>query len=230
MKKLVVFTGAGVSRESGLKTFRDDDGLWENYSVEEVATIDAWYKNPKLVLDFYNARRRQVIEAQPNIAHLELAKLESFFDVQIVTQNIDNLHERAGSSNVLHLHGMIDVAKSSKTGKQLILNGKDIQIGDYCEAGHQLRPDIVWFGEDVPNMEIASEIVSKADLFLIIGTSLNVYPAAGLVHVAPDRVPKFLVDPNLQRVNNIKNLSVISKNATEGVPMVAEKIIQLASF
>lgn len=224
MKKLVVFTGAGVSRESGLKTFRDDDGLWENFSVEEVATIDAWYKNPQLVLDFYNARRRQVIEAQPNIAHIELAKLESYFEVQIVTQNIDNLHERAGSSNVLHLHGMIDVAKSSKTGNQLILNGKDIQIGDCCEAGHQLRPDIVWFGEDVPNMEIATEIVSNADLFLIIGTSLNVYPAAGLVHVAPDRIPKFLVDPNLQRVKNIKNLSVISKNATEGVPLVVDKL------
>ena len=230
MKKLVVFTGAGVSRESGLKTFRDEDGLWENHSVEEVATIDAWHKNPKLVLDFYNARRKQVIEAKPNAAHLELAKLESYFDVQIVTQNIDNLHERAGSSNVLHLHGMIDVAKSSKTGKQFILNGKDIQLGDLCVDGYQLRPDIVWFGEDVPNMEIASEIVSKADLFLIIGTSLNVYPAAGLVHVAPDRITKFLVDPNLQRVNNIKNLTVISKNASEGVPMVSEKIIQLSSL
>lgn len=226
MKRLVVFTGAGISQESGLKTFRDEDGLWENYDIEDVATIDAWHKNQCLVLKFYNERRIQALAAKPNEAHFILAQLESAFDIQIITQNIDNLHEQAGSTNVLHLHGMIDIAKSSKTGKQVCLNGNDINLGDLCEDGHQLRPDIVWFGEDVPNMSIAAKIVSEADILLIIGTSLNVYPAAGLIHVAEDRIKKILVDPNLQKVNNVKNLTIINKKATEGLPTVAEMLLE----
>jgi NAD-dependent deacetylase len=226
MKKLVVFTGAGISQESGLKTFRDEDGLWEKYDIEDVATIDAWHSNQSLVLQFYNERRVQALAAKPNEAHFVIAQLEATFDVQIITQNIDNLHEQAGSSNVLHLHGMIDTAKSSKTGKSVPLNGKDILLGDLCEEGHQLRPDIVWFGEDVPNMEIAANIVKNADILLIVGTSLNVYPAAGLVHVAPDKALKILVDPNLQKVNNVKNLTIINKKATDGLPIVASMILE----
>lgn len=227
MKKLVVFTGAGISQESGLQTFRDEDGLWEKYNIEEVATIDAWHSNQSLVLQFYNERRTQTLAAKPNEAHFALAQLENSFDVQIVTQNIDNLHERAGSSNVLHLHGMIDYAKSCKTGKQIELKGKDILLGDLCEDGHQLRPDIVWFGEDVPNMDIAAKLVQQSDLLLIVGTSLNVYPAAGLVHIAPDHIQKFLVDPNVQKVNNIQNLTIINKKATDGLPLVASMLFDL---
>ncbi len=230
MKKLVVFTGAGISQESGLNTFRDEDGLWDKYNIEEVATIDAWHSNKSLVLQFYNERRVQALAAKPNKAHFILSQLESYFDVQVITQNIDNLHEQAGSSNVLHLHGMIDMAKSSITGKSVCLNGKDIVLGDLCEDGHQLRPDIVWFGEDVPNMEIAAKIVKEADILLIIGTSLNVYPAAGLVHVASDNIKKFLVDPNLQKVNNVKNLTIINKKATEGLPTVADMLLEKDNY
>ena len=225
MKKLVVFTGAGVSQESGLKTFRDEDGLWEQYNIEDVATIDAWHANQSLVLQFYNERRTQALAAKPNIAHFTIAQLEASFDVQVITQNIDNLHEKAGSSKVLHLHGMIDIAKSSKTGKQIHLNGKDISLGDLCEDGHQLRPDIVWFGEDVPNMDIASKIIQDADYLIIVGTSLNVYPAAGLVHVAPDKSIKYLIDPNLQRVKNLKNIRIINEKATIGLPKVASMLL-----
>ncbi len=226
MKKLVVFTGAGISQESGLKTFRDEDGLWEKYNIEEVATIDAWHSNQSLVLQFYNERRTQALAAQPNSAHFVLAQLENSFDVQIITQNIDNLHERAGSTNVLHLHGMIDYARSCKTGKQIELKGKDILLGDLCEEGHQLRPDIVWFGEEVPNMEIAAKLVEEADILLVVGTSLNVYPAAGLIHVAPDKIQKFVVDPNLHKVNNTKNLTIINKKATDGLPLVASMLLE----
>lgn len=227
MKKLVVFTGAGISQESGIKTFRDSDGLWEEYDVEEVASINAWYKNPSLVLDFYNQRRHNALEAQPNKAHQVISDLEEYFDVQVITQNIDNLHERAGSKNVLHLHGMIDIAKSEVTGELFELNGKDINIGDVCSNGHQLRPDIVWFGEEVPNIPIAADLIREADALLIVGTSLNVYPAAGLVHVAPENSLKYLVDPNLNRVNNIKRLKIINKKATIGVPIAAESLIEL---
>jgi NAD-dependent deacetylase len=227
MKKLVVFTGAGISQESGIKTFRDSDGLWEEYDIEEVASIQAWHKNPSLVLDFYNQRRRKALAAEPNAAHHTIFELEKHFNVQVITQNIDNLHERAGSSNVLHLHGMIDMAKSERTGEQMQLNGQDISMGDLCPQGHQLRPDIVWFGEEVPNMPLAANIIRDADALLIVGTSLNVYPAAGLVHVAPENALKYLVDPNLNRVGNVKRLKVINKKATIGVPIAAESLIEL---
>ncbi|CAG5077452.1 SIR2 family NAD-dependent protein deacylase [Parvicella tangerina] len=227
MKKLVVFTGAGISQESGIKTFRDADGLWEEYDIEEVASIQAWHKNPALVLDFYNKRRHNALEAQPNKAHEVIGQLEDYFDVQVVTQNIDNLHERAGSTKVLHLHGMIDMAKSDVTGEQICLNGKDISIGDVCSEGHQLRPDIVWFGEEVPNIPIAADLIREADAMLIVGTSLNVYPAAGLVHVAPENSLKYLVDPNLSRVGNIKRLKIINEKATIGVPIAANSLIEL---
>lgn len=226
MKKLVIFSGAGISQESGIRTFRDSDGLWEEYDIEEVATIDAWYKNPELVLEFYNKRRKNALEAQPNAAHIAIGELEKYFDVQVITQNIDNLHERAGSSNVLHLHGMIDLAKSEKTGEQFTLNGKDINMGDFCSNGHQLRPDIVWFGEDVPNIPIAARMVEQADIFIIVGTSLNVYPAAGLIHMAKEDAPKYLIDPNLERVSNVKRLKIINKKATIGLPIVAEELIE----
>ena len=226
MKKLVVFTGAGVSQESGLKTFRDEDGLWEKYNIEEVATIDAWHANQSLVLQFYNERRVQALAAKPNEAHYTIAQLESNFDVQVITQNIDNLHEKAGSTKVLHLHGMIDIAKSSITGKQIQLNGKDILLGDLCEEGHQLRPDIVWFGEDVPNMDIARKIIQEADKLIIVGTSLNVYPAAGLIHLAPEKATKFLIDPNLHKVSNVKNIKIINEKATIGLPKVASILLE----
>lgn len=227
MKKLIVFTGAGISQESGIQTFRDADGLWEQYDIEEVASINAWYKNPALVLDFYNQRRKNALAAQPNQAHETIAGLEKYFDVQVITQNIDNLHERAGSSKVLHLHGMIDIAKSENTGEQVVLNGSDINIGDLCPSGHQLRPDIVWFGEEVPNIPIAAELIKEADALLIVGTSLNVYPAAGLVHLAPQNALKYLVDPNLNRVSNVKRLKVYNEKATTGVPKVASSLIEL---
>lgn len=227
MKKLIVFTGAGISQESGIKTFRDSDGLWEEYDVEEVASIDAWHENPLLVLDFYNKRRKNALDAEPNRAHIVIGELENHFDVQVITQNIDNLHERAGSSNVLHLHGMIDMAKSDVTGEQVLLNGKDINLGDLCSKGHQLRPDIVWFGEEVPNIPIAAEMIREADAMLIVGTSLNVYPAAGLVHVAPEYSLKYLVDPNMSRVSNVKRLKIINEKATIGVPIAAKSLIEL---
>lgn len=227
MKKLIVFTGAGISQESGIKTFRDSDGLWEEYDVEEVASIDAWHENPLLVLDFYNKRRKNALDAEPNRAHIVIGELENHFDVQVITQNIDNLHERAGSSNVLHLHGMIDMAKSDVTGEQVLLNGKDINLGDLCSKGHQLRPDIVWFGEEVPNIPIAAEMIREADAMLIVGTSLNVYPAAGLVHVAPEYSLKYLVDPNMTRVSNVKRLKIINEKATIGVPIAAKSLIEL---
>lgn len=227
MKKLVVFTGAGISQESGIKTFRDTDGLWEEYDIEEVASINAWHKDRSLVLDFYNKRRKNALDANPNEAHFAIKKLEEHFDVQVITQNIDNLHERAGSAKVLHLHGMIDTAKSEVTGKRISLNGKDINIGDVCEDGHQLRPDIVWFGEDVPNIPIAADIVREAHALLIVGTSLNVYPAAGLVHVASDHALKYLVDPNMSRVGNVKRLKTINKKATIGVPIAAKSLVEL---
>lgn len=226
MKKIVVFTGAGISAESGIKTFRDSNGLWEEYDISEVATPEAWFKNPALVLDFYNKRRKQVMEAQPNAAHLALVKLEKYFDVQIITQNIDDLHERAGSKNVLHLHGEIMKARSS-TYSNLIYPVKNgiISLGDKCEKGYQLRPHVVWFGEEVPNMEIAYEITSKADIFITIGTSLSVYPAAGLIHFTSDKCMVYLVDPEAKNIDTLKNLGIIKEKAGIGVPALVDKLI-----
>src|SRR5687767_273364 len=214
-KKLVVLTGAGISAESGLKTFRDSDGLWEGYNVEDVATPRAWRKNPQMVLDFYNYRRKNVLDAQPNAAHIGLAELEKNYDVQIVTQNIDDLHERAGSTNVLHLHGEIFKMRSEKNEDLVYPIYDDINLGDTAEDGEQLRPHIVWFEEAVPMMEIAIEVVKSADLFLIVGTSLLVYPAAGLVNYAPWPIPKFIVDRKIPYTSSLYNLTVIEKGAGE---------------
>ena len=222
MKKLVVFTGAGISQESGIKTFRDSDGLWEEYDIMDVATPEAWDKDPELVLEFYNKRREQTLAAIPNSAHELIAELEKHFDVQVITQNIDDLHERAGSTNVLHLHGEITKVRSVETEEVYTIGNKPIFMNDLCKDGHQLRPHIVWFGEEVPNMEVAQDVAKTADVFLIIGTSLNVYPAAGLVHSTPDRCLKFLVDPaeNI-KTKSIKNITVINEKATTGVAIVA---------
>ena len=225
MKKIVVFTGAGISAESGINTFRDNGGLWEKYNIEDVATPEAFIKNPTLVLDFYNSRRKQVLEAQPNLAHIFLKELENEFKVEIITQNIDDLHERAGSSNILHLHGEILKARSSDGNekKHLIL-GAELNIGDTCENNHQLRPDIVWFGEDVPNMITAATICENADILIIIGTSLNVYPAANILDLVPCNCTKYLIDPNDVAPRGVKNLTIIKEKASIGIPILAKKL------
>jgi NAD-dependent deacetylase len=215
-KKLVVLTGAGISAESGLKTFRDSDGLWNGYNIEEVATPGAWTKNKQLVLDFYNMRRRDVLSAQPNAAHIGLAQLEKEFDVHIITQNIDDLHERAGSTKVLHLHGEIFKMRSEKDGQFVYEIRKDILLGDVAEDGAQLRPHIVWFEEPVPMIEKAAVVARSADVFAVIGTSLVVYPAAGLVNYAPRHIPKFIVDKSIPYAS-LYNVTPIEKPATEGI-------------
>ena len=216
-KKLVVLSGAGVSAESGLKTFRDSDGLWEGYNIEDVATPRAWREDPKLVLDFYNYRRENVLDAKPNAAHYGLAELEKSFDVTIITQNIDDLHERAGSTNVLHLHGEIFKMRSEKD-HQLIYEIKgDIKIGDMAEDGGQLRPYIVWFEEPVPKIEEAIPVVRSADIFVVVGTSLVVYPAAGLVNYAAGHIPKYIIDKRIPYTSEVTNITAIEKPATEGV-------------
>lgn len=216
-KKLVVLTGAGISAESGLKTFRDADGLWEGFDINEVATATAWRNNPALVLEFYNMRRHNVIEAQPNAAHKALAQLENDFDVYIVTQNIDDLHERGGSTNVLHLHGEIVKMRSEKNEEFIYAYDKDIHLSDKAEDGAQLRPHIVWFEEPVPLMEYAVEVVKRADIFVVIGTSLAVYPAAGLVNYAPWPIPKFIIDKKIPSTSALYNLTAIESSASEGV-------------
>ena len=228
MKKLVVLTGAGISAESGLKTFRDSDGLWEGYDINEVATATAWKKNPQLVLDFYNMRRKGVLEAQPNAAHKALAGLQQHFDVQIVTQNIDDLHERGGSANVLHLHGEILKMRSERNEAALYPIYGDIRLGERAADGGQLRPHIVWFEEPVPMMERAIEVVKGADIFMIVGTSLAVYPAAGLVNYAPWPVSKFVVDKRIPSVNMLYNLTAIPKPATEGMQEAVHLLEKLA--
>ena len=223
-KKLVVLTGAGISAESGLKTFRDEDGLWEGYDINEVATATAWKRNPALVLEFYNMRRRGVKEVKPNAAHHGLADLEKDFDVQIITQNIDDLHERAGSSNVLHLHGEILKMRSEKNEDLIYPIEDDIKIGDKAEDGGQLRPHIVWFEEPVPMIEAAAGLVRKADIFVVVGTSLAVYPAAGLVNYAPWPIAKFIVDKRIPSTSSLFNLTAIEKPATEGIKELQEAL------
>ncbi len=220
-KKLVVLTGAGISAESGIKTFRDSDGLWEGHDVMEVATPEGWHKNQELVLDFYNKRRQQLKEVQPNLGHQILAELEQDFDVHIITQNVDDLHERAGSTKVLHLHGELLKVRSTKN-KNLILDWTDdLYTGDFDEDGHQLRPHIVWFGEEVPALEEAIEITETADYFAVIGTSLQVYPAAGLISYTPGNTPVFYVDPKPIAIPNLRNkVEVIAKVASEGVAIM----------
>jgi len=217
MKKLVVLTGAGISAESGLKTFRDSDGLWEGYDIEDVATPRAWKKNPQLVLDFYNHRRMNVRDAEPNGAHFELAALQKHFDVHIITQNIDDLHERAGSQKVLHLHGEIFKMRSEQNEDLVYDIRDDIRLGDKAADGAQLRPHIVWFEEPVPMIEQAVPIVRNADLFIVVGTSLAVYPAAGLVNYAPWEIPKYIIDKRIPYTSSVYNLTTIEKPATEGM-------------
>ncbi|MBC7946701.1 MAG: NAD-dependent deacylase [Chitinophagaceae bacterium] len=224
-KKLVVLTGAGISAESGLRTFRDSDGLWEGFNIEDVATPRAWKKNPQLVLDFYNQRRKNVLEAMPNRAHLGLAELEEHFDVHIITQNIDDLHERAGSSKILHLHGEILKMRSEKN-ENLIYDIKgDMQFDDKAEDGGRLRPNIVWFEEPVPMMEEAIPIVNSADVFVVVGTSLVVYPAAGLVHYTSFDVPKYILDKRIPQITGQSNVVAIEKPATEGIHDLMELLL-----
>ena len=227
-KKLVVLTGAGISAESGLKTFRDSDGLWEGFDIYEVATPTAWKRNPALVLEFYNFRRRNVKDAQPNAAHYILADLQEHFDVQIITQNIDDLHERAGSRNILHLHGEILKMRSEKDETLIYPIEGDIQLGDKGEDGAQLRPHIVWFEEPVPLIAEAAQLVRRADIFIVVGTSLVVYPAAGLVDYAPWQIPKFIVDKKIPYTSPLHNLTKIEKPATEGMKEAFEQLIALA--
>ena len=216
-KKLIVLTGAGISAESGLKTFRDSDGLWEGYNVYDVATPRGFAKDPQLVLEFYNLRRKDVAAAVPNVAHFALAELEKDFDVTIITQNIDDLHERAGSTNILHLHGEI-IKMRSVTNEDLVMEIRgDINLGDLAADGGQLRPHIVWFEEQVPMIEVAAQVAATADIFVVVGTSLVVYPAAGLLHYAPRFAPKFIVDKSIPEINGIPNLTAIEKPATQGM-------------
>jgi NAD-dependent deacetylase len=228
-KTLVVLTGAGISAESGLKTFRDSDGLWEGYNVMDVATPEAWQRNPTLVQQFYNERRKQVLHAEPNEAHRQLVELEAYFDVQIITQNIDDLHERAGSTNVTHLHGVITYAQSAINSSLIYpIVGEEIKMGSFCELGSQLRPHVVWFGENVPMIEKAAAICNRADLFILIGTSLAVYPAAGLIDFVPRDAPKYVIDKLIPTVSQYKNIIKIEKLATEGVKEVALQLISHA--
>lgn len=224
MKKIVVLTGAGISAESGIKTFRDADGLWEGHDVMEVASPEGWFQNKELVLDFYNQRRKQLLQVQPNKAHHLLAKLESDFDVEIITQNVDDLHERAGSTKIIHLHGELLKVRSI-TEENLVYHWeKDLHLGDKCERGNQLRPHIVWFGEEVPMLDKSIEIVQKSDILVIIGTSMQVYPAAGLINYIKPNNPIYFIDPkpNISK-NYYNNLSIISEKASTGM----EKLIRI---
>ncbi|MBP6432680.1 MAG: NAD-dependent deacylase [Ferruginibacter sp.] len=226
-KHIVVLTGAGISAESGLKTFRDSDGLWMGYNVEDVATPRAFKRNPQLVLDFYNARRKDVAAAQPNAAHIGLATLENDFDVTIITQNIDDLHERGGSTKILHLHGQIFLMRSVADENRLYECRGDINVGDLAKDGSQLRPHIVWFEEPVPMMEKAAALLHDCDYFVVIGTSLQVYPAASLLHYAPTFLPKFIIDKKIPNVGEYINLTKIEKPATEGVEELREILLAL---
>ncbi len=230
-KRIVVLTGAGMSAESGISTFRDANGLWENHDIMEVATPEGFRKNPSLVLEFYNQRRRQLLEVKPNAGHLALVDLEAAFEVNIVTQNVDDLHERAGSNNVLHLHGELRKARSTTHPNLVYARDNDIKLGDTCEKGGQLRPHIVWFGEMVPMLEPAAELVSIADFVVIIGTSMQVYPAAGLVGYALPGAPIYYIDPNPAinyELSKMKNLKVLPEMATTGVRKVVDDLLALA--
>ncbi len=227
MKRIVVLTGAGMSAESGISTFRDSNGLWRNHRIEEVASPDAWERNPELVLEFYNLRRKQLFEVEPNAGHRALAALEKKYDVQIVTQNVDDLHERAGSTNVIHLHGELKKARSTADPSLVYtLDHRELKLGDKCELGSQLRPHIVWFGEPVPMIETAAEICTTADIFMVIGTSMVVYPAAGLIHYVPADVPKYYIDPKAFEVPGIQNLTTVNKPAGEALPGICDRLIR----
>jgi len=228
MKHLVVLSGAGISAESGIPTFRDADGLWEGYDVMEVATPEGWQKNPALVLEFYNQRRKRALEVKPNRGHEILAELEKYFKVTIVTQNVDNLHERAGSSHVIHLHGSLFESRSSIDASLVYsIQGWELNLGDTCTKGSQLRPNIVWFGEMVPLMEVAARHASGADIFVVVGTSMVVYPAAGLIDYVPFDAPKYVVDPKLPDLRHIPQLHAIEEKASIGMEKVKEALLAL---
>jgi NAD-dependent deacetylase len=225
--RIVILTGAGISAESGLKTFRDSDGLWEGYNIEDVATPEAWQRNPALVQQFYNERRKSVLEAQPNAAHYALAKLEEKYKVIIITQNIDDLHERAGSTNVVHLHGIITRSQSSKNEKLTYpIDGWELGMDEFCELGSPLRPHVVWFGEMVPMISKAAQICATADIFILIGTSLAVYPASGLINYVPAEISKFIVDPKIPTVYNVPNITKIEAKATVGVVSLVDDLME----
>lgn len=227
MKKIVILTGAGISAESGLKTFRDSDGLWEGYNIEDVATPQAWQRNPELVQDFYNMRRKSVLEAKPNAAHYALSRLEEKYEVTIVTQNIDDLHERGGSTNVIHLHGIITRSQSSIDPELTYpIDGWELGMDEVCELGSPLRAHVVWFGEDVPLIPKAASICADADIFILTGTSLAVYPAAGLINYVARATPKYIVDPKIPYVN-LQNVIRIEEKATIGIPALVDELLAL---
>lgn len=227
MKKLIVLTGAGMSADSGLSTFRDSGGLWEGYNIEEVATIDGWHRNPEQVLDFYNKRRKQAAEAEPNPGHHAIAELEDYFDVTVITQNVDDLHERAGSTNVIHLHGMLRQARSSDNPDLVTdIGSSEIRPGDKAADGSPLRPNVVWFGEPVPMISEAADFVQTAEIFVVIGTSLVVYPAAGLTDYVKAGVPRFIIDPSEPGLYSMTNWEHIKENAGTGVPKLKKKLIE----
>jgi len=227
MKRMVILTGAGMSAESGISTFRDSNGLWQNHRIEEVASPEAWERHPEMVLEFYNQRRKQLFEVEPNAGHRALVRLEEKFDVQIVTQNVDDLHERAGSSQVLHLHGELKKARSTIDPTLVYeLDHWELKMGDHCEKGSQLRPHVVWFGEPVPMFEKAVGLAKKADVFLVVGTSMVVYPAAGLIHYVKRDVPKFYVDPKAFAVHGVPHLEVIRQKSGEALPVLVDRLLK----
>lgn len=230
MKKLVALTGAGISAESGIPTFRDSNGLWEGYDVNEVATPEGWARNPALVLDFYNQRRKKALEVKPNAGHEILARLEEHFDVTVITQNVDNLHERAGSSHVIHLHGSLFESRSS-VDETLIypVQGWELKMGECCAKGSQLRPNIVWFGELVPMIEVAAHHAGMADVFLVIGTSLAVYPAASLVHYVRHDTLKYIIDPKLPDLGNLPFVKGIAEKASTGMVVLWNELVSQSS-
>ena len=224
MKNIVVLTGAGISAESGLGTFRDSEGLWEKYKIDDVATEKAFLKNPALVLEFYNIRRKQLLNSFPNDAHFALNKLKEKYNLSILTQNIDDLHERSGSTDIIHLHGKLRESRSVIDNKIYSIKGSKLNIGDYCEQGGQLRPNVVWFGEAVPNMDLAIDIVIQASIFIIIGTSLNVFPAASLIDYATKAKRIIIIDPNSSNYNGIE---IINEKATKAVPQLVNELLEL---
>ncbi|MGB3585914.1 MAG: NAD-dependent deacylase [Tunicatimonas sp.] len=227
-KRIVVLTGAGISAESGIPTFRDADGLWEGHDVMEVATPEGWRKNPALVLDFYNQRRKAALQVEPNAGHRALVDLENHYEVIIITQNVDNLHERAGSSQIIHLHGSLFESRSI-SDESLVYNidGWELKLGDLCEKGAQLRPNIVWFGEMVPMMEVAQREAAQADIFMVVGTSLQVYPAAGLLYDVPPGIPIYIIDPSIPDYQSQPNIIAIAEPASIGVPKLVKQLTEV---
>ena len=227
MKKIAVLSGAGISAESGIKTFRDSGGLWEEYAIEDVATPEAWQRNPKLVLDFYNQRRKHLLSVAPNSAHLKLAELEQRFDVKIITQNVDDLHERAGSKQVYHLHGELLKVRSERNESLVYEWKRDLHLGDLCEQGNQLRPHIVWFGEMVPMIDFAVNVVRNADIVIVVGTSMNVYPAAGLIDVSKWEAEKYVVNSDKEVERSIHpNIKYIFEKASVGIPYLVDILMK----